>query len=119
MYIVNVEKNVSSSHFLRDYDGVCSKLHGHNFKIILEITGDKLVNGMLVDFVDVDSALSELLDKIDHYLLNDVKPFDVLNPTAENIAKWIFDSMTEVMEDSKITSVTVFETDKFSAKYMA
>jgi 6-pyruvoyltetrahydropterin/6-carboxytetrahydropterin synthase len=120
MYSVTVIKTFSASHQLREYDGPCSSLHGHNFKVVVEVSSEKLDDrGMVVDFVELDEALSEIVDKYDHKNLNMVFPYDRKNPTAENMAEVIYHELNKKisLENAKLFKVTIFETDEYFASY--
>ena len=95
MFEVAVEQSFASAHALRNYKGRCENVHGHNWKVRVVIEGEKLdQTGMLVDFLDVKSFMGEILDRIDHQFLNEIPPFDVINPSAENIAEYFYQQMT-------------------------
>jgi len=90
-YRVSVVRGFSAAHALRGYKGKCEKLHGHNWKIKASLTAAKLdKTGMAMDFTDIKSALDGVLAKLDHSYLNETSPFDKINPTAENIAEYIY-----------------------------
>jgi 6-pyruvoyltetrahydropterin/6-carboxytetrahydropterin synthase len=116
-YEISVEKSFSSAHALRGYKGKCENLHGHNWKIKVFVKGKKLNElGMLVDFTDIKDILSQVLHELDHKNLNEVKPFDKINPSAENLAAWIFEKMAAVIKKVKyknisVSKVTVWESE--------
>jgi 6-pyruvoyltetrahydropterin/6-carboxytetrahydropterin synthase len=118
-YEISVEKTFSAAHALREYKGKCENLHGHNWRIRVSVTGQKLDKmGMLVDFTDLKSALDAVLKKLDHTNLNDVNPFNTVNPTAENIAAYIYEGLKKYqLPQIKISSVEVWESESSSAKY--
>ena len=75
-----------AAHYLPDYEGACSTMHGHTFKLEIELTADKFLNGMIIDFSQLKKIVAELvLEKLDHKVLNDIIP----TPTSENIILWI------------------------------
>ena len=121
MYLVKVEEAFEAAHNLRGYDGKCANLHGHNWIIEVEVAGEKLNElGILVDFKDVKRELKKILDEYDHRYLNEIPPFDKINPTAENLAKYIYDEFktSDIFNDnSKLAAVTVFESPKSSVRY--
>ncbi len=91
MYEITVEKHFEAAHFLRGYQGKCENLHGHRYKVVVKIEAGKLNDiGLAYDFTDLKRHLKEILDRYDHTCLNDIKPFDKINPSAENIASTIF-----------------------------
>ncbi len=120
MFEVSVECSFSAGHALRDYKGKCENVHGHNYRIRLTVTGGELDRaGLLVDFSDLRADLRALVDRFDHQFLNDLKPFDEVNPSAENLAKYISDGIGPRLEGrpARLNSVTVWETGGSSATY--
>jgi 6-pyruvoyltetrahydropterin/6-carboxytetrahydropterin synthase len=122
MFEVAVEQSFASAHALRNYKGRCENVHGHNWKVRVVIEGEKLdQTGMLVDFLDVKSFMGEILDRIDHQFLNEIPPFDVINPSAENIAEYFFQQMTGKLAETpvqvRIREVKIWETEIQSATY--
>jgi 6-pyruvoyltetrahydropterin/6-carboxytetrahydropterin synthase len=122
MFEVAVEQGFASAHALRNYKGRCENVHGHNWRVRVVIEGEKLdQTGMLVDFLDVKSLMGEILDRIDHQFLNEIPPFDVVNPSAENIAEYFYQQMTGRLEATpvpvRIREVKIWETDIQSATY--
>src|SRR3989338_1026688 len=107
-YSIKVEADFSSAHNLREYRGKCEALHGHNWKVEVAASGEKLDKaGMLLDFRYLKMQLNKLLDKLDHKYLNKIPYFKKLNPTSENIAKYIYDTLKPKVPNIK--SVTVWE----------
>jgi 6-pyruvoyltetrahydropterin/6-carboxytetrahydropterin synthase len=123
MFEVSVEQTFAAGHALRNYKGKCENVHGHNFKVRVVIAGEKLDDtGLLVDFLDVKAAMQAIIDRLDHVFLNDVAPFDVKNPSAENIAEYFYTEMTRSLKSAveiRVRDVTVWETDIQSATYRA
>ena len=122
MFEVAVEQSFASAHALRNYKGRCENVHGHNWKVRVVIEGEKLdATGMLVDFLDVKSFMGEILDRIDHQFLNEIPPFDVVNPSAENIAEYFYQQMTGKLAETpvpvRIREVKIWETEIQSATY--
>ena len=116
-YKISVIKNFSAAHALRGYKGRCEHLHGHNWKIRAALVGKKLDSvGMLTDFTELRSVLARIIEKLDHKYLNEVSPFDKLNPTAELIAAHIFNSLKKfVPVGIKVAEVEVWESEGSSA----
>jgi len=116
MYSIKVEGNFSSAHNLRQYRGKCEELHGHNWKVEAVVCNERLDKaGMLMDFKYLKRQLNNILESLDHKYLNKLKVFKKLNPTSENIARYIYGTLK-----SKITglkSVTVWENSSCSATY--
>lgn len=128
MFEVRITDDFAAAHFLRDYNGKCENLHGHNYKVYVHVEGNKLdEGGMLLDFTLLKTALKEVLSKIDHTNLNDIAIFDQ-NPSAERIAVYIYKNMLKVLSEKgldlsknsnrRISKVDVFETDKNRARYI-
>lgn len=120
MFEITVEEYFSAAHRLRGYRGKCEELHGHNWKVQINIKGEKVDKlGMLFDFKEVKVQLQDVLQKLDHHYLNEVPPFDRLNPTSENLARFIFEELREnlVSPQFKLAKVTVWETETASASY--
>jgi 6-pyruvoyltetrahydropterin/6-carboxytetrahydropterin synthase len=116
-YKLSVFDNFSSAHFLRQYKGKCENLHGHNWKVRVCLTGSKLdSSGMLIDFTDIKKHLSVIMTSLDHKCLNETPPFDKINPTAENIATYIFEQIQKLETgDINIYEVEVWESETSSA----
>ena len=118
MYRIKVEGNFSSAHSLRGYKGKCESLHGHNWKVEVEISGESLDKiGMLVDFKIVKKQLYRVLEKLDHSYLNKLAYFKKVNPTSENIAKYIYDRLQG--KGLSVKAVTVWESQNCCARYEA
>jgi 6-pyruvoyltetrahydropterin/6-carboxytetrahydropterin synthase len=120
MYKLNVTSSFSSAHKLNGYDGLCKNLHGHNWKVRLCVTCDDLDNiGMAMDFGILKDKLNDLLAELDHQYLNDLKPFKDINPTSENLARYIFESMSNKLSMShcKVLEIEVWESEKASVIY--
>jgi 6-pyruvoyltetrahydropterin/6-carboxytetrahydropterin synthase len=123
MFQVSVEETFSAGHALRGYKGKCENPHGHNYRVRVEVEGEQLDSiGLLLDFGELKRILRQLIDDIDHKFLNDQAPFDSINPSAENIAKFIYDEaskqMHHVSHGPRIKGITVWETDETSATYI-
>jgi 6-pyruvoyltetrahydropterin/6-carboxytetrahydropterin synthase len=123
MFEVAVEKTFAAGHSLRNYKGKCENVHGHNYRVRVTIEGDTLSsNGLLVDFVDIKKQLVEIIDRLDHQFINDVEPFTVLNPSAENLAKYFYDELSGKLNNHsevpvRIAEVRIWETDTSIAAY--
>lgn len=122
MYELTVETTFSSAHQLRGYKGKCERLHGHNWRIQVTVTSERLNEiDLVMDFHELKRLVNETVSGLDHSFLNDLFPFTEINPSSENIARWIFDSMKKRIEkdykDVQLTSVTVWESDTASATY--
>ena len=122
MFEVSVEQTFAAGHALRNYKGACENVHGHNFKVRVTLEGTQLDEaGMLVDFLDVKKYMKDIIARLDHQFLNDIAPFDVVNPSAENIAEYFFQQLRTPLAENpvqvEISEVRVWETDIQSACY--
>ena len=108
MYELMVESKFSAAHQLRGYQGQCEKLHGHNWRVTVAVTAERLdEQGLAIDFHQLKKALREILDQLEHTFLNDIFPFTQINPSSENLAKWIYDNMTKKVNDDNIEVASV------------
>jgi 6-pyruvoyltetrahydropterin/6-carboxytetrahydropterin synthase len=120
MYELMVETQFSAAHQLRGYKGKCENLHGHNWRIQVVITAEKLNDiGLAMDFHELKKMTNELISTLDHSVLNEMFPFTEINPSSENIAKWMYDSIKKKLNSNNIAvaSVTVWEAETASATY--
>jgi len=118
MFEIKVESDFSSAHRLREYKGKCEELHGHNWKVEVFMESEKLdKSGMVTDFKKIKKLLNEVLKKLDHTFLNDIPYFKKVNPTSENIAKYIFDKLQVKDKKLKLKKVTVWESDTSAASF--
>lgn len=119
MYKVSVVSTFSAAHFLRNYKGKCESLHGHNWKVEAVVSSANLDSlGLVMDFVDLKNKLNQVIDKLDHKLLNDLDYFKSNNPTSEAIAYYIFCRLKEILPSThRLKEVRVWEKDTSSAVY--
>jgi len=116
MYEIKVSCEFSSAHSLREYRGKCEELHGHNWKVELAVASGCLDKaGLVMDFKKLKQQLWMVLEKLDHKHLNEIVFFKKVNPTSENIARYIYDRVKRNLPAVK--SVTVWESEKASATY--
>ncbi len=126
MYNIKIESYFSSAHFLRGYKGKCEELHGHNWKVEVNVQSKKLDKiGMVLDFKDLKTKLNEILEKLDHKCLNDIPYFSAaggsasggkkVNPTSENIAQYIYKNLKPEISNLKL--ITVWESHNSCASY--
>jgi 6-pyruvoyltetrahydropterin/6-carboxytetrahydropterin synthase len=121
MYELKVISQFSAAHQLREYEGKCENLHGHNWKVEVSVTGNKLgKNGLLIDFKLIKNATEKVLSELDHEFLNDLDAFKTTNPSSENIARHIYTALSRELntEDIKVSRVTTWESDSACATYM-
>ena len=120
MYELRVVGSFSSAHFLKDYHGACSSVHGHNWRVEAIYQGKKLnEQGMVEDLRSLRSALQEVLAELDHAYLNELPVFAETNPTSENIAKLIYRKLKQypIAERCELAGVKVAESDTTSVCY--
>ena len=123
MYEVTVEDTFAAGHYLRDYRGKCENPHGHNYKVRVTLRGAELDKaGLLLDFKDLKEVIKQVIDRLDHQMLNDIEPFKVLNPSAENIARYFYDQASARLKSVTsgrvgVKDVTIWETDTTTARY--
>jgi 6-pyruvoyltetrahydropterin/6-carboxytetrahydropterin synthase len=120
MFELSVEVSFSAAHQLRGYKGKCENMHGHNWKVQVSVMAENLNNiDIAIDFHDLKRMAREIIAPLDHAYLNDLFPFTEKNPSSENIAKWIFDSLKKKIleENVRVSAVTVWESDTASATY--
>jgi len=121
VYEVEIITSFSAAHRLRDYRGKCEHLHGHNYRVHVAVRaaapGD---GGMVIDFSELKRAAAAVTEKLDHTFLNDIKPFDEIEPSAENIAAFVFHEIAREMGDQaeKLYSVSIWESDTSRATFM-
>jgi 6-pyruvoyltetrahydropterin/6-carboxytetrahydropterin synthase len=120
MFELMVETCFSSAHRLRGYGGECEKLHGHNWKVQVHVMAEKLNDiDIAIDFHELKELTDEVVAPLDHGFLNDIFPFTEKNPSSENIAKWIYDSLKKRLNNGNVhlSAVTVWESETTSATY--
>ena len=119
-YQLKIVTDFASAHTLRDYPGACSRMHGHNWKVEVEVIANALDNvGMGIDFKEIKKCTKQVTAELDHRYINEIKPFDEINPTAENIAAYIFKGVSELINSDRIrvNSVTLWETERACVRY--
>ncbi len=115
-----IYETFSGAHNLREYQGKCEKLHGHNWKVEVSVTGSLNRLGMVIDFTVLRDSLKSILSKIDHTYLNEIPYFKKNNPTSENITKYIAQELKKDkdLKKIKIISIKVWEKDTAAATYI-
>jgi 6-pyruvoyltetrahydropterin/6-carboxytetrahydropterin synthase len=130
MFEVSVEETFAAGHALRGYRGKCENVHGHNYKVRVTLAGEDLSSiGLLYDFKDLKDAIQCTVRRLDHQFLNDIAPFDAVNPSAENLAKYFYEEITRLLGENGsksnpsapcvVKQVTVWETETTTASYFA
>jgi 6-pyruvoyltetrahydropterin/6-carboxytetrahydropterin synthase len=121
MYELRVASRFAAAHQLREFQGACENLHGHNWKVEVYLTGENLGReGILMDFGEMKKATKEALDTLDHHFLNELETFKDSNPSSENIARHIFKYLSGKLnrDGIRVSKVTAWESDDASASYM-
>ena len=120
MYKITAEHHFDAAHALRGYKGKCETLHGHRFRVVARITASKLDDiGLAYDFVELKGKLKAILERFDHTTLNDIPPFDKINPSSENIAATIYDELKTALKQAPVIldSVEVWESPESGVEY--
>ncbi|HPR64604.1 MAG TPA: 6-carboxytetrahydropterin synthase QueD [Thermoanaerobaculia bacterium] len=121
MYAVSREIDFSSAHAIRDHQGGCQHMHGHNYRLTVVVKSETLNSmGMVIDFKDLNEILKSVVRSFDHAVLNEVPPFDHMNPTAENMARYFFEQIESKVTHSgiQVERVELRETPTACAYYM-
>ncbi len=119
MYELVVQKSFAGAHNLRDYDGECEKLHGHNWKVEVTLKS-KVLNklGMVIDFKIIKKTLDEILSRFDHSYLNELEEFRQENPTTENVSKIVYENLNgKLPPEIFVTKVKTWESENCAAAY--
>ncbi len=119
-YTLKVVSDFAAAHALRDYPGACRRLHGHNWKVEVEVSASELDElGMAIDFKTVKQLTLKVTDELDHQYLNEIPPFDTVNPTAENMAAYIHRRLGEHLNNTRVRvhAVTLWETERACVRY--
>ena len=123
MFEITVQSGFSSGHFLRDYYGKCENPHGHNYRVLVTLVGEELEpNGLLLDFKLLKQVMRPAVDYLDHQMINDLKPFDEVNPSAENLARYFYEQTCHQLIEMtggrvRVKDCTLYETDTSFARY--
>lgn len=121
MFVVSVQAHYDSAHFLRNYHGKCEKLHGHRYVVELALAANELnESGIAYDFVDIKKQLRALADHLDHENINELPPFDELEPSAENQARYFYEEMRRLLPapmSEAVLYVRIWETPTQWATY--
>jgi len=116
MYEIRVTTQFSAAHNLRNYGGKCENLHGHTWRVEAALKSNDLNDkGFMRDFKEVKQFLKEVISRFDHSYINEVSPFDKINPTAENLSRHIFEELVKVLPE--LFEVSVWESDDARAVF--
>jgi 6-pyruvoyltetrahydropterin/6-carboxytetrahydropterin synthase len=125
MFEVTVEGGFSSGHYLRNYRGKCENPHGHNYRVLVTLTGEELDgSGLLLDFKLLKQVMRPVIERLDHQMINDLEPFTEVNPSAENLARYFYEQASAQLHEMtggrvRVKDCTLYETDTSFAKYYA
>ncbi|MCD6377027.1 MAG: 6-carboxytetrahydropterin synthase QueD [Caldisericaceae bacterium] len=119
MYQLSIDLMISASHQLRGYQGPCQRIHGHNWKVQVVIQSDTLNSiGMVIDFKDLTDLAWQVVGKFDHQMLNEIEPFNKINPTAENMSRYFFKEIARLLPSGvKMKAIRLWETPKYMVEY--
>jgi 6-pyruvoyltetrahydropterin/6-carboxytetrahydropterin synthase len=120
-YTLKIITDFASAHTLSDYPGACARMHGHNWKVEVEVAASQLdAIGMGVDFRVIKRAARDIAERLDHRYLNDLEPFSRVNPTAENIAAYFHKELSTQLNNERIQvhAVTLWETERACVRYV-
>ena len=119
MYQVTVRQHFDAAHYLRGYGGKCENMHGHRFEVEVSVEAEGLNDiGIAFDFAELKKHLGEVLKRLDHVCLNEIAPFDSINPSSENIAITIYRELTGQLEGVVISRVEVWESPESRVAYI-
>lgn len=121
MYEVEIVTGFCAAHLLRDYKGKCEHLHGHNYRVHVTARSAALgPGGMVIDFGDLKSVAQEVVTRLDHAFLNEIAPFDRIEPSAENIAAYLYEEIFRGLgsQSHLLHSVSVYESDTSRATFI-
>jgi 6-pyruvoyltetrahydropterin/6-carboxytetrahydropterin synthase len=120
MYEVRVKRHFDAAHALRGYRGKCETTHGHRYEVVVCIEADALDEmGLAYDFTELKQVLDSVIERLDHTYLNEVPPFDELNPSSENMARFIYEKLEGSIEGGRLRSVEVWESPDAWVTYYA
>lgn len=120
MYQVSVRRHFDAAHYLRGYQGRCEQMHGHRFQVVVSVQAQQLNDiGLAFDFVALREHLDEILRRFDHVCLNEVPPFDNINPSSENLAATIYRELKSKLGGTAVSlsSIEVWESPEACVTY--
>ncbi|MEN6486214.1 MAG: 6-carboxytetrahydropterin synthase QueD [Syntrophobacteraceae bacterium] len=120
MFEIYVKTHFSSAHSLRGYPGDCARVHGHNWIVEVSVQTRELNElGIAIDFRDVRKAVKDVLSRMDHFDLNELPAFADVNPSSENIARFLYAELSRALnnETVRVSKVKVSETPGAGAFY--
>jgi 6-pyruvoyltetrahydropterin/6-carboxytetrahydropterin synthase len=120
MYIINVKSHYDAAHFIRDYNGKCERLHGHRYEVEVALAFDDVGRGGIAyDFTEAKRQLRHVTEELDHQNLNELPAFAEIETSAENQARYIFETLRARLEGAgeQLLYVRVWETPNQWAQY--
>ena len=120
MFELKIITQFAAAHRLRNFQGKCEQLHGHNWKVEVFVLADQLDSaGLVRDFGEIKTTTQEILNGLDHHYLNELTPFQEENPSSEHIARYLFRQLSRLLNDerAKVSKVSVWESDTSCATY--
>lgn len=120
MYKTFIETHFSAAHQLHGYPGHCGKLHGHTWKVRVEIETKQIDKiGISMDFKVLKQKTETILNRLDHNNINEISPFDLQNPTAENLSRYIFEELQKTLPPHiRMSQVIVWESENYAVSYL-
>jgi len=120
MYQVRIKRHFDAAHALRGYKGKCEALHGHRYHVVVCLEAEELDDvGLAYDFTALKEVLQPIIERFDHANLNEIPPFDELNPSSENIARVIHEELQGAIKGVSLSSVEVWESPDAWVTYTA
>jgi 6-pyruvoyltetrahydropterin/6-carboxytetrahydropterin synthase len=119
VYRTFVETHFTSAHQLHGYQGHCGRLHGHTWKVRVDVETDRVdAIGISIDFQELKRIIHIPISKLDHFHINEIPPFDKKNPTAEHLSEFIYREIkANLARGITLRSVTVWESDHFGVEF--
>ncbi len=120
MFVLKIVTDFAAAHSLRNYPGDCARLHGHNWQVEVLVASEVLdENGIAIDFREIKKQTKVVIKRLDHQYLNEIPPFDTLNPTAEHLAKYLHEEVGILINNSNVAvkEVIIWETPRASVSY--
>lgn len=120
MYEIFIDDSFAAAHQIREYNGDCENMHGHNWKVKVVVKVQELDKlGLGIDFRLLKTKLKEVLELVDHKNLSQISPFNKINPTSENLAKFIYDKISDKIDNKyiKVSRIEVHESEKSGVIY--
>ncbi len=119
MFRIAKDFTFAAAHAIRGHQGGCERLHGHNYRVRIHVGSDQLDPlGMVMDFADLKALAEEILAPFDHQVINEIAPFDELNPTAEVFARYVFEEVAKRLPGNVVAlQVDVWENDRSYATF--